>query len=275
MIELEKPFKVFVLTPYCPISDTVAGYDFRQIIIKCQYETKKMMFKTITKFINKMKKIFAEDEEKMNYFNKIRADDYLVFLSLVKVIQLDEKNYKKKYTENALKIIEQNGELDKLTNLLKKNTEEEKYYLSKQIYVHSKLMIIDDSFLILGSANINYRSMIPSGDSEICLSMYNPEKVKNFRKKLFNTHFKMDIENPNDDKFWENFYEIGRLNNDNFESKKDMKNNVDYYYIIFDKNIYNNGEIKFSEIEIGNKILGNFGKEYKIVGNIIPYQLFY
>jgi hypothetical protein len=51
--------------------------------------------------------------------------------------------------------------------------------------------------------------------------------------------------------------------------------NVNYYYIIFDKNIYFNGEIKNSDIEIGNKILSNFGKEYKIVGSIVPYKLFY
>jgi phosphatidylserine/phosphatidylglycerophosphate/cardiolipin synthase-like enzyme len=274
MIEIRKPFKVFILTPYCPISDEVMGYDFREIILKCQYETKKMMFKTITKFINKMKKLYSEDEKNFNYFNNLRADDFLVFLSLVKVIQLDNKNYKQKFNEKALDIIKKNGGLENLIKLLDENEKFDKYFISKQVYVHSKLMIIDDSFLILGSANINYRSMLSSGDSEICLSFYNQEKVKNFRKKLFKIHFNIEIENPNEDKFWKKFYEIGRLNNDNFESKKKMEN-FDYYFIIFDKNIYFNGEIKNSDIEIGNKILSNFGKEYKIVGSIVPYKLFY
>lgn len=35
------------------------------------------------------------------------------------------------------------------------------------VYVHSKLMIVDDKFVILGSANINDRSLLGSRDSEI------------------------------------------------------------------------------------------------------------
>jgi phosphatidylserine/phosphatidylglycerophosphate/cardiolipin synthase-like enzyme len=269
MIEIGKPFKVFILTPYCPISEVIAGIDIREVIIKFQYETKKMMFKTITNFLNKMKKIYAEDEKKFNYFNKISADDYLVFLSLAKVIHLNENNYKKKFTENALSIIKQNGGLHSLTNMLKENGKNNKYFISKQIYVHSKLMIVDDQFLILGSANINYRSMVPLGDSEICLSLYNPDKVKTFRKKLFKTHFNVEIDNPNNRKFWDDFYETGRSNNDKFESKKEMKEGINYYYIIFDKNL--GGEIKYFDFEIGNKILDNYGKEYKFV----PNQLFF
>jgi len=37
------------------------------------------------------------------------------------------------------------------------------------IYVHSKMMIVDDEYIILGSANINERSMCGSRDSEICI----------------------------------------------------------------------------------------------------------
>ncbi len=33
------------------------------------------------------------------------------------------------------------------------------------IYVHSKLMIVDDRFMIIGSANINDRSLLGSRDS--------------------------------------------------------------------------------------------------------------
>lgn len=35
------------------------------------------------------------------------------------------------------------------------------------IYIHSKLMIVDDKYVIIGSANINDRSMEGDGDSEI------------------------------------------------------------------------------------------------------------
>jgi hypothetical protein len=40
------------------------------------------------------------------------------------------------------------------------------------IYVHSKLMIVDDEYILLGSANINQRSLEGSRDSEICIGAY-------------------------------------------------------------------------------------------------------
>jgi phospholipase D1/2 len=39
----------------------------------------------------------------------------------------------------------------------------------EQIYVHTKLMIVDDRYVILGSANINDRSMMGNRDSEIAV----------------------------------------------------------------------------------------------------------
>jgi len=39
---------------------------------------------------------------------------------------------------------------------------------TEQVYVHSKLMIVDDKVAIIGSANINDRSLSGSRDSEIC-----------------------------------------------------------------------------------------------------------
>lgn len=41
--------------------------------------------------------------------------------------------------------------------------------VTELIYVHSKLMIIDDSKVIIGSANINDRSLLGSRDSEIAI----------------------------------------------------------------------------------------------------------
>ena len=39
--------------------------------------------------------------------------------------------------------------------------------VSEIVYVHSKLMIVDDDHVILGSANINDRSMMGDRDSEL------------------------------------------------------------------------------------------------------------
>jgi len=42
------------------------------------------------------------------------------------------------------------------------------------VYVHAKGMIIDDEYVILGSANINQRSMAGSRDTEIAMGAYQP-----------------------------------------------------------------------------------------------------
>lgn len=38
-----------------------------------------------------------------------------------------------------------------------------------QVYVHSKVMIVDDSVALIGSANINDRSLLGSRDSEVSI----------------------------------------------------------------------------------------------------------
>ncbi len=68
------------------------------------------------------------------------------------------------------------------------------------IYVHSKLMIVDDKYVICGSANINDRSMLGKRDSEVAAliedvdlvdSTLNEKSVKvgkyafSLRKKIF------------------------------------------------------------------------------------------
>ena len=41
--------------------------------------------------------------------------------------------------------------------------------VSELVYIHSKLMIVDDRFVIAGSANINDRSLNGTRDSEVCM----------------------------------------------------------------------------------------------------------
>jgi phosphatidylserine/phosphatidylglycerophosphate/cardiolipin synthase-like enzyme len=64
------------------------------------------------------------------------------------------------------------------------------------IYVHSKLMIVDDEYIILGSANLNERSMAGKRDSEICVGMWASPgneaqctaEIRAFRRELWNEH---------------------------------------------------------------------------------------
>lgn len=45
------------------------------------------------------------------------------------------------------------------------------------IYVHAKMMIVDDEYIILGSANINQRSMDGGRDTEIAIGSYQPHHL--------------------------------------------------------------------------------------------------
>ncbi|KAL9254225.1 Phospholipase D alpha 1-like protein [Drosera capensis] len=69
------------------------------------------------------------------------------------------------------------------------------------IYVHSKMMIVDDEYIIVGSANINQRSMDGARDSEIAMGAYQPHhlathqpargQVHGFRMALWYEHLGM------------------------------------------------------------------------------------
>lgn len=55
-------------------------------------------------------------------------------------------------------------------------------------YVHAKLMIVDDVFTTLGSANLNLRSM--RGDSELNICHENGDATRPLREKLWGIHTK-------------------------------------------------------------------------------------
>ena len=64
------------------------------------------------------------------------------------------------------------------------------------VYVHSKGMIVDDEYVIIGSANINQRSLAGSRDTEIAVGAYQPDhtgadprgKVHGYRMSLWEEH---------------------------------------------------------------------------------------
>lgn len=61
------------------------------------------------------------------------------------------------------------------------------------IYVHAKGMIVDDEYVIMGSANINQRSLEGSRDTEIAMGAYQPHytwaaKKSHPRGQVWNFH---------------------------------------------------------------------------------------
>lgn len=61
------------------------------------------------------------------------------------------------------------------------------------IYVHAKGMIVDDEYVIMGSANINQRSMDGSRDTEIAMGAYQPHHTWAAEKNL---HPHGQVRNP-------------------------------------------------------------------------------
>lgn len=51
------------------------------------------------------------------------------------------------------------------------------------IYVHAKGMVVDDEYVIVGSANINQRSMAGTKDTEIAMGSYQPYHTWAKRKR--------------------------------------------------------------------------------------------
>lgn len=68
----------------------------------------------------------------------------------------------------------------------------------REIYIHSKLMIVDDVFVTVGSANMNQRSM--SVDSEINVAATGSLYASDLRRRVFELHSGGDIAGSGDPK---------------------------------------------------------------------------
>ena len=52
--------------------------------------------------------------------------------------------------------------------------------VTEMIYIHSKMMVVDDDVAIIGSANINERSQLGTRDSEIAMVVHDEERIDSF-----------------------------------------------------------------------------------------------
>ena len=101
--------------------------------------------------------------------------------------------------------------------------------VTELIYIHSKLLIVDDRLVICGSANINDRSLLGDRDSEVCVQVEDQEFVEgkmngkeyncgkfagSLRKNLFKEHLGLlnkqtgnqQVIDPVCDEFFENVW---------------------------------------------------------------------
>lgn len=159
------------------------------------------------------------------------------------------------------------------------------------IYIHSKLMIVDDLYVIMGSANINDRSMIGERDSEFAViyketptvitRMNDKEFVasafaKNLRMKLMAEHLGINysnasiIDDPVTDELYEKITSTAKKNTETYRSIFNCypdDNMIDFQDIPHDKST------TMTEAEI-NELKERYTQHSsKIKGHIVQFPL--
>ncbi len=80
----------------------------------------------------------------------------------------------------------------------------------KPVWVHSKLMIIDDTWATIGSANLHRWSMF--GNSELNAAIFSPELIRGFRIALLSEHLGLDTSELDDVSALKQFKQIATSN---------------------------------------------------------------
>jgi phosphatidylserine/phosphatidylglycerophosphate/cardiolipin synthase-like enzyme len=81
-----------------------------------------------------------------------------------------------------------------------------------EIYVHSKLALIDDHWCTIGSTNVAERSF--HQDTELNASFWHPESVRALRQELLLEHLGLDTSGLDDRAALRAFHRIARRNAD-------------------------------------------------------------
>ncbi|KAL8466830.1 hypothetical protein ACS0TY_035772 [Phlomoides rotata] len=149
-IRAKEKFTVYVVIPMWP--EGVPNSASVQEILYWQGQTMQMMYEIIAQ------------EIKAAQLKNAHPTDYLNFYCLGNREECLEE--------------ESSGNGQTLSN----GSTDSKKFGRFMIYVHAKGMIVDDEYVILGSANINQRSMAGSRDTEIAMGAYQPHYTWNNKK---------------------------------------------------------------------------------------------
>ena len=148
-ISCGEEFKVYICIPMYPEGDPTS--DASQEILYWQFCTMESMYQSIAQAIKKSDL-------------KGHPQDYLNFYCLGK----------RESPEDVPEDLD-NPEDDSPAGIVRKS-------LRHPVYVHSKLMVVDDDYIVVGSANINQRSLGGNRDSEICIGGYQPSQTNDMTK---------------------------------------------------------------------------------------------
>nr|AAC49274.1 phospholipase D [Arabidopsis thaliana] len=123
------------------------------------------------------------------------------------------------------------------------------------IYVHTKMMIVDDEYIIIGSANINQRSMDGARDSEIAMGGYQPHhlshrqpargQIHGFRMSLWYEHLGMLDETFLDPKLSESIEKVNRISDKywDFYSSESLEHDLPGHLLRYPIGVASEGDI--------------------------------
>lgn len=151
-IRAKERFAVYVVIPMWPEGDPKSAAV--QEILYWQGQTMQMMYDIVAR------------ELKSLQLTDLNPQDYLNFYCLGK---------REEIPEESLKEMNQSNAADKVSDSYK--------YRRFMIYVHAKGMIVDDEYVLVGSANINQRSLAGTKDTEIAMGAYQPYHTWAERKR--------------------------------------------------------------------------------------------
>ena len=153
-IEKNEEFRVYVVIPIHPEGDPTTAPV--QEILRWQFYTMEMMYKKIGEAIKDAK------------LPNAHPTDYLSFFCLTK--------------RDSANNLPQSGLVHPVPNT---PADEARKSFRFMIYVHSKMAIFDDEYIIIGSANINERSMNGKRDTEMAFGGYQPNLKDNGDVRTF------------------------------------------------------------------------------------------
>ncbi|XP_050375681.1 phospholipase D beta 1 [Argentina anserina] len=161
-IKANERFSVYIVIPMWP--EGVPTSTPIQRILFWQHKTMQMMYEMIYKALLEA-----------GLHNRYCPQDYLNFFCLG-----NREKPSGEESSAAKKLAEVNK---KEANSPQALTRKNRRFM---IYVHSKGMIVDDEYVIIGSANINQRSMEGTRDTEIAMGAYQPHHT--WARKLSSPH---------------------------------------------------------------------------------------
>ena len=144
------------------------------------------------------------------------------------------------------------------------------------IYVHSKMLIVDDAYVIVGSANLNQRSMSGSRDTEIAVGSWQPAYSPNnpygdvhaFRMSLFTEHFRFCDPVFQQPSSWECVQKIKFMASYNWQMYTGPPGSITTgQIIIYPLNVHHDGTLQaYPDFEC----FPDFGPHGKIMGTMSP-----